>query len=78
MEGEKLMNIITNLLTGAATVVQNFATILVNAVSSITSVFWSGEELTIVGAGLAMAIGVGAVYLIFRLVRGLVKQNNRG
>lgn len=72
------MDIITGLITGAGEVATSFGTVLVNSVTAITSVFWSGEELTIVGAGLAMALGVGAVYLLFRLIRGLVKQNDRG
>lgn len=78
MEGETLMEFITELLTSAGQVVTSFGTILTNAVSAITGVFYNGEQITIVGAGLALAMGVGAVYLLFRLVRGLVKQNQRG
>lgn len=72
------MDFITAFLTAAGQVVTSFGSILTNAVSAVTSVFYNGEEITIVGAGLALAMGVGAVYLLFRLIRGLVKQNERG
>lgn len=76
------MNFINAFLEAGATVATNFGTVLVNATNAITSIVWTtgtnGGELTIVGAGLALALGIGAVYLIFRMVRGLIKQNDRG
>lgn len=78
------MSFITDFLGGAATVVTEFGTVLVNAVTAIGAVFYTpgvGEaagELTIVGSAMALALGVGAIYLLFRMIRGLIKQNNRG
>lgn len=72
------MEFISAFLEAGATVATSFGAVLVNATTAITSILWAGESLTIVGASLAMALGVGAVYLIFRMVRGLIKQNDRG
>lgn len=77
------MNFATAFLEAGATIATNFGTVLLNAVNAIGSLIYtvgsSGQiELTIVGVGLAMALGIGAVYLIFRMVRGLIKQNDRG
>lgn len=77
------MNFATEFLEAGATVATDFGGVLLNAVNTIGSLIYTvGEggaiELTIVGVGLAMALGVGAVYLIFRMVRGLIKQNDRG
>lgn len=77
------MNFATAFLGAGATIATEFGTVLLNAVNSIGSLIYTvgtgGDvELTIVGVGLAMALGIGAVYLIFRLVRGLIKQNDRG
>lgn len=75
------MEFITAFLEGATTLIESFGGILAGAVQAITSVFYisgDGGGLTIVGASMAFALVVGVVYLIFRLVRGLVKQNNRG
>lgn len=75
------MDFITAFLEGATTLIESFGGILAGAVQSITAVFYTtgeGGGLTIVGAAMAFALVVGVVYLIFRLVRGLVKQNNRG
>ena len=75
------MDFITAFLEGASTLISSFGGLLASAVTTITSVFYTtgeGGGLTIVGAAMAFALVVGIVYLIFRLVRGLVKQNNRG
>lgn len=74
------MDIITAFVTSAATLVTSFTTVLVNAATGIGSVLYDaeGETLTIIGAAMAFALAVGVVYLLFRMVRGLIKQNNRG
>lgn len=75
------MDFISEFIEGATTAVSGFGGILVGAVEGITNVFYTpGADggLTIVGAAMAFALAVGAVYLLFRMVRGLVKQNNRG
>lgn len=78
------MDFINAFLTGAADLIDGFGGLLAGAVSAITAVFYTpgasgtAGELTIVGAAMAFALVVGIVYLIFRLVRGLIKQNNRG
>lgn len=78
------MDFIDAFLTGGADLIDGFGGLLSGAVSAITAVFYTpgtagaAGELTIVGAAMAFALVVGIVYLIFRLVRGLVKQNNRG
>lgn len=54
-----------------------FATALSNAVSSVTSMFYtSGENggLTVLGTLALIAVGVGLVYWGFRLIRGLISQ----
>lgn len=75
------MDFITEFLAGAAEVIGSFGNLLGSAVSAITGIFYTtGTDggLTIVGAAMAFALAVGIVYLLFRLVRGLVKSNNRG
>lgn len=75
------MDFISQLIQGAAETATGFGDVLVNAATAITDILYvpgADGGLTIVGAGLAMALGVGAVYLLFRLVRGLVKVNERG
>lgn len=75
------MDFISDFLGGAAEVVGAFGGLLTSAVQAITSIFYTpGADggLTIVGAAMAFALAVGVVYLLFRLVRGLVKSNNRG
>lgn len=78
------MDVITTFLEGAAGIVQDFGNILVEAVGTIANILYTpGVEgapgsLTIVGGALALALGVGVVYLMFRMVRGLIKSNNRG
>lgn len=74
------MDIITGLITGAVSVVTSFGGVLSESVGAVTDIFWdsTASELTIVGAGMAMALGIGAVYLLFRLIRGLIKTNERG
>lgn len=78
------MNFINDFLGGAVEVVTGFGSVLAEAVKAVGSVFYTpgvGEatgELTIVGSAMALALGVGAIYLLFRMIRGLIKQNNRG
>ena len=74
------MDFVSSFLEAGASAATEFGEVLVNATSAVTNILWSttDKSLTIVGAGLALAVGVGAVYLIFRLVRGLIKQNERG
>lgn len=72
------MDFITEFLSSAAEVVTSFGSILGSAVTAITGIFYTEAGLTIVGAAMAFALAVGVVYLLFRLVRGLVKSNNRG
>lgn len=78
------MDPITVFLEGAGSIVGEFGEILVSAVQTIANIIYTpGTEgqpgtLTIVGGAMALALGVGVVYLMFRLVRGLIKSNNRG
>lgn len=75
------MDFITAFLEGASTLISSFGGLLASAVTSITGVFYTtgdGGGLTIIGAAMAFALVVGLVYLIWRMVRGLVKSNNRG
>lgn len=64
----------------ASDIVLGFITILVNATVSLTDVMYdeSTNQLTIVGSAFALALAVGVVYLFFRLIRGLIRSNNRG
>ena len=58
--------------------VSAFATTLASSISSVTSIFWttSGENQgpTFLGTLMLIAIGVGLVYLAFRLIRGAVAR----
>lgn len=52
-----------------------FASSLSSAVTSVASMFYtSGENggLTFLGTLLLIAVGVGVVYWVFRLIRGLI------
>lgn len=64
----------------ASDIVLGFITILVNATVSLTDIMYneSTNQLTIVGSAFALALAVGVVYLFFRLIRGLIRSNNRG
>lgn len=78
------MDFISAFLDGAAELISSFGGLLASAVTSITGVFYTtgttgeGGGLTIIGAAMAFALVVGLVYLIWRMVRGLVSSNNRG
>lgn len=71
-------NFLTEFLNSVADITLGVGGVLTQAVIGVGSILFFNEELTIVGVGLAMALGVGAVYLIFRMVRGLIKRNDRG
>ena len=64
----------------ASDIVLGFITILVNATVSLTDIMYneSTNQLTIVGSAFSLALAVGVVYLFFRLIRGLIRSNNRG
>lgn len=52
-----------------------FASSLSSAVTSVTALFYtSGENggLTFLGTLLLIAVGVGVVYWVFRLIKGLI------
>lgn len=75
------MEFITEFVQGASQIVTDFSGIITGAVQGISNVFYTpGADggLTIIGAAMAFALAVGVVYLLFRMIRGLVKQNNRG
>lgn len=72
------MQFISAFITAASEVATGFGAVLVNGLTSITPLFYANEQLTILGGGLALALGVGVVYLIWRMVRGLIKTNERG
>lgn len=54
-----------------------FATNLASAMTSVVSIFWVTEGTnqgpTFLGTLLLVAIGVGVVYLAYRLIKGAVK-----
>ena len=78
------MNILTSLLEGAATAVTGTGDVLVAAAGKVGEIFYTpgvsgaAGELTVVGAGLCFGIGAGAIYLLFRMIRGLIKSEARG
>lgn len=54
-----------------------FTSALSNAVSGVTSMFYTTGEnggLTVLGSLLLIAVGVGIVYWAFRLIRGLIQR----
>lgn len=72
------MDFVTAFVQAAASIATSFGTILVNGLTAITPLFYAESQLTILGGGLALALGAGVVYLIFRMIRGLIKVNERG
>lgn len=78
------MDIVNAFFEGVLAIVPAFGDVLVDATLKVGEIFYTpgvegaAGQLTIVGAGLAMGVGVGAIYLLFRLVRGLIKTNERG
>lgn len=57
--------------------VTSFATALSNAVSSVTSMFYTtgeGGGITFLGTLVLIAVGVGLVYWGFRLIKGLLHR----
>lgn len=72
------MQFISAFITAASEVATGFGAVLVNGLTAITPLFYADSQLTILGGGLALAVGVGVVYLIWRMVRGLIKTNERG
>lgn len=68
---------ISDIFSTIGDAVTAFATALGNAVSSVTSMFYtSGENggLTVLGTLALIAVGAGLVYWAFRLIRGLISQ----
>ena len=65
-----IFNTITQAISG-------FASALASGVTSVASMFYtSGENggLTFLGTLLLIAVGVGVVYWVFRLIRGLIAR----
>jgi len=60
--------------------ITGFATALSSAVTSVAGMFYtpgSGDnagQLTFLGSLLLIAVGVGVVYWVFRLIRGLIAR----
>lgn len=66
-------------LSDASDIVLGFITILSTAAISLSDVFIdSSNKLTIVGSAMVLALAVGVIYLLFRMIRGLIKSNIRG
>lgn len=66
---------VNNIFDVIASAVSEFAETLVSGVSSLTQLVYdtSGTtpQLTFVGTMLLIAVGMGIVYWIFRLIRGI-------
>lgn len=74
------MNIITDIFSAVGQALTAFTTNLSNAVSGVTSMFYTtgeGGGLTFLGLLLCIAMGVGLVYWAFRLIKSLIKYKGR-
>lgn len=60
--------------------ITNFASSLGSAVTSVASMFYTPAngsdpgQLTFLGTLLLIAVGIGVVYWVFRLIRGLIAR----
>lgn len=71
------MNIISDLFTAVGSAISSFAQALSTGITSVTSMFYTTGEnggLTFLGSLLAIALGVGVVYWVFGLIRGLIAR----
>lgn len=67
------MAIVTSIFEVIGEAVESFATMLGSAVTSITSLFYNAESgFTFVGVLVLIAAGIGIVYWVVRLIRGLL------
>ena len=55
------------------TTATQFASCLGSALSSVTSMFYDGESLTMLGTLGLIGVGIGIVYFAFRLIRSLMR-----
>lgn len=68
---------VSAIFTEVSNAVTAFTGALSNAVSGVTSMFYTtgeGGGLTVLGSLLLIAVGVGLVYWAFRLIKGLIKR----
>ena len=56
-----------------STTATQFAASLGSALTSVTSMFYDGESLTMLGTLGLIGVGIGIVYFAFRLIRSLMR-----
>lgn len=55
------------------TIISQFTSCLTSAFSGIVAMFWDGETLTVLGTLGLIGVGIGIVYLAFRVIRSLMR-----
>ena len=64
---------IGSLFQTITTTITQFGSCLGSALSSVTSMFYDGEALTMLGTLGLIGVGIGLVYFAFRLIRSLMR-----
>ena len=68
------MNVVTSLLETAGQAAASFGTVLAQAAAAVGSIFWDANNgLTLIGTLGVIGLGIGAVYMMFRLIRRLMR-----
>lgn len=64
---------IVSIFQTITTTISEFTSCLTGAFSGIVAMFWDGEALTALGTLGLVGVGIGIVYLAFRLIRSLMR-----
>jgi hypothetical protein len=66
----------TAVISEAGNAASAFAGVLGSAITSVGAMFWDKTTgLTVLGGLLAVTLGIGVVYGVFRLVKGLAQPH---
>ncbi len=67
-------NLVTAVFDGAGDAVTGFTGVLNDGMTGVSSLFWNGTSLTMLGTLLVASIGIGVVYFGFRLIKSLLHR----
>lgn len=65
---------VANIFQTIGQAISSFTTALSSALEGITGMFYDTDGLTTLGVLLLIGVGVGVVYWVFGLIRGLISQ----
>jgi len=67
-------SLVTEIFDEAGNAVTGFSGVLTKGINGVTSLFWDGTSLTMLGTLMVIGIGVSVVYFGFRLIKSLIHK----